>query len=57
MMGVLVTLHKKAADTGGRLLLCSLRSELQKVLQMVKLERILQIAPDKNAALKALSKS
>jgi anti-sigma B factor antagonist len=57
MLGVLVTLNKKATAIAGRLVLCSVRSELLKVFQIVKLDRLLKVVADKQAALRVLGLS
>ncbi len=55
MLGVLVTLQKKIADISGRLLLCAVHSDLQKLFHIVKLERTLPIVADTHTAMGVLS--
>lgn len=55
MLGVLMSLQKKSVAIKGRLLLCALQPDLQKVFHIVKLERVLPIVADRQTALRTLS--
>jgi anti-sigma B factor antagonist len=57
MVGVLILLHQKVAGIKGRLLLCAVNSDLQKLFQLVRLDRVLPIMPDRHTALGVLSLS
>ncbi|HUT58965.1 MAG TPA: STAS domain-containing protein [Phycisphaerae bacterium] len=52
MLGVLIALQKKSKAIKGRVVLCGLRPELQKVFKITKLDKILEFAPDEGEALK-----
>ena len=54
MLGVLISLQKKAKGIGGRVVLCSLRPDLMKVFQITKLDKVLEFAADEREALKKL---
>ena len=55
MIGVLMKVQKKVTAGKGRLLLCAVSPELQKLFQIVKLEKLLPIVPDRQAAKGVLS--
>jgi len=57
MIGVLMTLHKKAEDIKGRFIIVGLRPELQRVLKIMKLEKLLELADTEAEALRALGAS
>jgi anti-sigma B factor antagonist len=54
MLGVLITLQKKSAGIKGRVVLCGVRSDLQKVFTIMKLERLLPIVADEQTAMALL---
>ena len=54
ILGVLISLQKKARQIGGRVVLCALRPELMKVFQITKLDKIMEFAADEGEALKKL---
>jgi anti-anti-sigma factor len=54
MLGKLLTLRKKMAAKGGRLVLCDLTPEVEEVLTIMKLDTILEIVESEADALKAL---
>jgi anti-anti-sigma factor len=54
-LGMLVTMHKEAAANGGKLAICGLRPEIQQLLKITHLERVLKIHDDRVAALKAVT--
>ena len=54
MLGVLIALQKKTGAVKGRLMLCSVHDDLKKLFQLVKLERVLPIVPDRTTALGVL---
>lgn len=56
MLGVLTSLHKKAAGIKGRVVLCSVHNDLQKVFRLVSLDRVLPIVADRQAALAMLTR-
>lgn len=51
MLGVLMVLHKKIAGINGRLVLCAVRNDLQKVFKIVRLDKVLPIVADREAAM------
>ena len=51
MLGILLTLNKKAGASKGSLALCGLRKELMKVFEITKLEKVFKFFPDDAAAL------
>ena len=55
MLGVLILLKKKVAGINGRLFLCAVHSDLQKLFRLMNLERVLPIVPDRHTALGVLS--
>lgn len=52
MLGVLISLQKKAKTINGRVIICGLRPELHKVFQIMKLEKVLEFAADEAGAMK-----
>jgi anti-anti-sigma factor len=54
-LGLLVTLDKECKKQGGKLAICELGEQLLMVLKLTKLDRLLRIVPDQEAALKAVS--
>jgi len=42
-LGVLITLHKKAAAIKGRVVLCGLRPELRRVFEISRLDKLLDL--------------
>jgi anti-anti-sigma factor len=57
MLGRLLTLRKKMASKGGRLVLCDMTSEVEEVLTTMKLNEIIEIMGTEADALKALGSS
>jgi anti-sigma B factor antagonist len=53
MLAALVKLHKKAQSAGGRLALCEIDPELQKVFAMTRLDKVLSIYPTEPEALQS----
>lgn len=56
MLGVLAALQKKSAGIKGRVVLCGVQGDLQKLFRLVSLDRVLPIVADRQAAMAALSK-
>jgi anti-sigma B factor antagonist len=54
VLGKLITLHKTLQSTGGRLVLCRIAPALLEVFKLTKLDRVLNIKEDTDAALRAL---
>lgn len=54
-LGMLVTLNKNAKAGGGKLAVFNLSKELMEVLKLTRLERVLLIAKDRAAAIKAVA--
>jgi len=54
-LGMLVSLHKSCASSGGKLVVCGLQGEILSLLKVTHLDRILKIAPDKDGALKLMA--
>jgi anti-anti-sigma factor len=54
MLGVLISLQKRARLIGGRVVLCAMRPDLMKVFQITKLDKILEFAPSEREALAKL---
>lgn len=54
MLGVIVSLNKKALKIKGRLVLCSMRKELMKIFKLTSLDKILEFADDEESALRVL---
>ena len=54
MIGVLLSLRKKAEEIKGKVVICGLRSELHKVFNIMKLENILTFADNEHKALSLL---
>src|SRR5262249_46313790 len=53
-LGMLVTLNRECKDKGGKLVVCCVSPEIMSVLKTTRLERVLQILPDLDAAKKAM---
>jgi anti-sigma B factor antagonist len=51
-LGMLVSMHKLCATQGGRLVVCGLRDDILQLMKLTHLDRILKIAPDREAAIK-----
>lgn len=54
MLGVLVSLQKKATLAGGRVVLCGLRPSLMKIFTITRLEKIFTFADDESQAVRML---
>jgi anti-anti-sigma factor len=54
MIGVVISLNRKAASIGGKVVFCGLRDEVMKVFKIMKLDKVLQFAENEEAALKTL---
>ncbi|MFN7020643.1 MAG: STAS domain-containing protein [Phycisphaerales bacterium] len=54
-LGMLVTLHKECSNNSGRLAIFGLSPDIQQLLKITHLERILKVAPDRDAAVKHVS--
>jgi anti-anti-sigma factor len=54
MLGVIITLHKKAAAIQGKVVLCGLRPDLKKVFTMMKMEKLMPIVEMEGQAMEAL---
>ena len=54
MLGVLVSLNKRARAIKGKVVLCGMRPSLMKVFQVTRLDNILTFAPDESAAIQML---
>ena len=54
-LGALVSMSKQCKAGGGKLVLFGLSAELGEVLKLTRLDRMIVIAPDREAALKALN--
>ncbi|MGB1125555.1 MAG: STAS domain-containing protein [Phycisphaeraceae bacterium] len=55
-IGWLLSLHKTMDEAGGKLVLHSMSPSVRRVLTMMRLESVLNIADDKSAAVKELKK-
>ncbi len=51
MLGVLIAMHKKSAEIGGKIIICGLKPELYKVFKITKLDKLLNFASDEEQAL------
>ncbi len=51
MLGVLIAMHKKSADIGGKTIICGLKPELHKIFKITKLDKLLNFAPGEEQAL------
>lgn len=51
MLGVLVDLHKRSRQIGGRIVTCGLRPELYKVCKIMNLDKLLEFAENEEKAL------
>jgi anti-anti-sigma factor len=54
MIGVVIALHKKSTAIKGRMVICGLRSELHKVFQIMKLEKVLAFTQEEDEAVSSL---
>lgn len=54
MIGVFLTVHKTVQKRGGKVVLCGLRPQLQKVFEIANLDRVLSFAEDGASAMAAL---
>jgi anti-anti-sigma factor len=50
-IGVLMNLHKKSTAIKGTVIICSLRKELMKVFEIMKLTKVLKFAANEDEAL------
>jgi anti-sigma B factor antagonist len=50
MLGILISLQKRASAIGGRVVLTGIRPEVMRVFEVTRLDRILEIVPDGRAA-------
>lgn len=54
MIGVLLSLQKKATAIKGRVMLCGLRTDVRKIFKIMKLEKMLEFAADEQEGMKLL---
>lgn len=54
-LGMLITLHKKINDRGGRMALCSIRPEIYKVFSITKLSEVFHIYESRSTAMTGLA--
>ncbi len=54
-LGKLITLDKKLKQSGGQLVLCDIRPEIQEVFAITRLDRLFDIVDDEDEALAAFS--
>ncbi|MGE3107141.1 MAG: STAS domain-containing protein [Phycisphaerales bacterium] len=54
-LGALVTLHKRAREEGGAVVIFGIGKELMDVLKLTHLDRVLSIVKDSSAATKAIA--
>lgn len=52
-LGILLTLHKKAKEIKGDIVLCGLKQELKKVFTITSLDKVFRFFPTDTAALKS----
>lgn len=52
-LGKLITLNKKVASSGGRLVLCSIDPQIKEVFEITKLDKLFKIKKDEQEALQA----
>ena len=50
-LGTLVSVHKACTSEGGKLIVCGLKDDIFQLMKLTHLDRILKIAPDREAAL------
>jgi anti-anti-sigma factor len=53
-IGVLMNLHKKSAAIGGTFIICSLKKELMKVFEIMRLTQVFKFAANEGEALRML---
>ena len=53
-IGAMVRLHHRLDEVGGRLALCSANEELSELFRLTRMDRLFALAPDRDAALRAL---
>ena len=51
VIGVLIAMHNKSSDIGGKTIICGLKPELHKVFKITKLDKLLNFAPGEEEAL------
>ncbi|MCD4824084.1 MAG: STAS domain-containing protein [Phycisphaerae bacterium] len=56
MIGVLVSLHKKAVEIDGEVILCGLKPNLKKVFEITGLHKLLNFADDEKEALRQINR-
>lgn len=49
-IGMLVRLHKRVGERGGRLAVCALNDELAELFKITRMDRLFLVAPDRPAA-------
>lgn len=54
-LGMLVTMHKDCNANGGKMAIMGLKPDIANLLKITHLERVLKIAPDRDAALKVVA--
>ncbi len=52
VLGMLITLHKRLRERGGRLLLCNIRASIYEVFKITRLDQVFDISPDRPEALR-----
>src|SRR5216684_3004956 len=53
-LGKLITMDKKVKAAGGKLRLCSIRSDIKEVFKITRLDKLFQIADDRDKAIEGL---
>lgn len=52
-LGKLITLNKKVASSGGKLVLCNIKSDIYEVFEITRLDKLFKIKKDEQEALQA----
>jgi len=54
MLGVLISLHKRAAGIKGRVILCGLAPTLMEIFKITRMDKVMEFPDDQNRAMKLL---
>ncbi|NVK63537.1 MAG: STAS domain-containing protein [Flavobacteriales bacterium] len=56
-LSAILLANRLCKDTNGKFILCGLQSNVQKLIEIAQLDRVLSIAKDQNAAMELISNS
>jgi anti-anti-sigma factor len=49
-LGILIAVHTRLRDTGGRLILCNVHPKVEEILRVTRLDKVLDLTPPREQA-------